>query len=710
MDNKLYPKPNKKFIGLFYTNQWLYTHVNPKPGKTTGLKYWLKNKVGKKPILAKEVDTEILKKVLQKTMQDQGYFHAEVSMQPIVSAYKTKFNYSIFNGGPTIIDTIYYPQSESHLDSLIRNYKKYQVKQNDIYNLADFASDRKAIAEQVRSQGYFDFDEQDLFFVIDTASVSDSIGIYLKVRAPRNDSIHRQYYIRHIDVFTSDNMGAHDSLHWQKEFEYRGLHINHDEEFLRRRILYSSILIDTGQLFSVRRYDATVSRFINMDIFKYVNINYEKSAKDSLDVKVLLTPALDRVFEADIEANTSSRSFLGTAISVGYGNKNLFYKAEKFSIKLSAGAEFQNVNKQTRLNILNASLELRQDLPFVLGNLWAKKIYTAQAPRTYFKINLSSQQWLQYYTLYGVNLAFGYEWQTKHRFNHTLEPVSLNRINILKITPEFEEILNGNPLLRASFDDINILGGNYNLSFRSKRREGQKSYFVYNFFTELNGNTTALYFKIFQANEPKPNEVFNVPFAQFGKGEVEVRHYFDISANSRFATRLNAGIGLAYGNSEVLPYVKQYFVGGPSTLRAFPYRSVGPGNYTSADENQKINPIEQSGDIKLLFNTEYRWTLYKFIKAAIFVDAGNVWLNKDDPARPTGEFKWNRFYEQIALGSGLGLRLDFNFFVLRFDVGVPLYVPYAIENQRWITHFPTSGFNDWQRKYAVYNLAIGYPF
>jgi outer membrane protein assembly factor BamA len=158
-----------------------------------------------------------------------------------------------------------------------------------------------------------------------------------------------------------------------------------------------------------------------------------------------------------------------------------------------------------------------------------------------------------------------------------------------------------------------------------------------------------------------------------------------------------------------MPYVKQSFVGGPNSIRAFEFRSLGPGRYTPSTE-EDANPIEQSGDVKILINFEYRFTMYKFLKAALFADAGNVWLRKDDPDRPNGEFKVNSFYKELALGTGMGIRLDFDFFAIRIDLGIPVYIPYNDDGDRWIHQFPESNFKDWRKANWAWNIAIGYPF
>lgn len=224
------------------------------------------------------------------------------------------------------------------------------------------------------------------------------------------------------------------------------------------------------------------------------------------------------------------------------------------------------------------------------------------------------------------------------------------------------------------------------------------------------GNESFIIAKILNKDKALPYKILNTPFAQYSKLDADLRYYFKPNSFSMLVARFNPGIGISYGNSSVLPYIKQFYMGGPNTIRSFPFRSVGPGRYTTQNEAGGLNPIEQSGDIRLLVNVEYRYNIYKFLKGAVFMDMGNVWLLRNDPNRPDSQFTFSNFYKQMALGSGAGLRLDFNFFVLRADLGIPLYKPFNAANQRWINQFPEQGFKPWLQKNVVLNIAIGYPF
>jgi outer membrane protein insertion porin family len=709
---KIAPKPNSKFLGLFYTKQWLYSKVTPNPDKKKSLKHWMKNKLGEKPILMTDVDNLTMEKIVQKSMQDNGYFNSTVKSEAKLKGKTGKYIYNIENNAPTYINKFSKQNFENQLDTLIEKFdKKLFVKENTIYNLENFTKDRTQLAEYIRRFGYYDFDAEDIFYLIDTAKSGDSIDVQLRIQAPKDDSTHRKYFIRNVDIYTVDDIKTRDdSIPVKEVVEYKDLTIHQDEDFLHKNVYFRNTLIESKQPFSVQKYNYTASRYVNMNLFKYVNIQYDKVASDSLDVDIYLTPTQHQSFEADIEASTSNRSFLGTSVSVSYINNNLYRRAQKLTIKISAGTELQSFNGKAQLNIINTNLEVRQDIPRLIGFKKDRKEKTETSPKTYIKAQINFQKWLQYYTLYSIQLAYGYDWMKNKRIHHTFEPLSINRITILNQTQEFNDLLDNNPLLKKSFENMTIVGGNYTFSINTQKRPEDKSYIFFNASGEIAGNTLYSAFKLFNKNGEQPYKILKSAFSQYAKTEFELRHYWDISKKSRLVTRINTGLGIGYGNSITLPYIKQFFVGGPNTLRAFPFRSVGPGRYTSSVNGGEINPIEQTGDIKLIMNAEYRYTIYKFIRLALFVDAGNVWLLKDDPKRPDGQFKFNNFYQQLALGTGAGLRLDFDFFVVRADLGIPLYKPYVEEGNRWVNEFPENNFKDWRKKNFVWNIAIGYPF
>lgn len=714
IQNKLYPKANKRFLGIFYTKLWVKERVHPNENKSKGFRHWLKNKFSEAPVLVTDIDAGLMKTIVNKTMQDFGYFNTRTQYQIVQKNNKGALVYKIEHGNPQYIDSIIYSSQNPKLDSLIINFKDFKTSENQIYNLSNLQDDRYALAEEIRSQGYFDFDEQDIYFVVDTSLAGDSLNVHFKIKEPKEGGEHRVYYIQ--DVVINSTFNASEILDsgrvYQDTFEYQNYVFKQDYKFIGKRALARNILIEPGSIFSIEDYNYTVERLNNLGIFSYVMVNYQKAGKDSLVVDIQLSPGKHQSFRADIEATTSNRSFLGSSLSFGYNNRNLFHGAENLEVKAAAGTEFQFVNGKAALNILNVDFKVSIGVPRLLSFFSNNKVKSGIPPKTSINIEENYQQWLQYYTLNSLNMSYSYDWRTKKKHHHVLTPLMFNVINLLNTTDEFNTILANNPNLATSFNSSVIFGRSYSFSMNTQKDAKDKSYFSFNGFVESVGNINYLVAIILKKNAPRPYEILNIPFSQYTKFETELKHYWQINNGSSLVSRFGSGIGFAYGNSEVLPYIKQFYMGGPNTIRAFSFRSLGPGSFSSVNESNGgvVNPIEQSGDVKLLANLEYRYDIFKFIKGAFFLDAGNVWLRKEDPNRAGSHFLWNSFYQQIALGTGFGLRLDFDFFAIRADIGIPLHKPYNNDGERWINQFPEQGFKDWRKKNVVWNIAIGYPF
>jgi hemolysin activation/secretion protein len=288
----------------------------------------------------------------------------------------------------------------------------------------------------------------------------------------------------------------------------------------------------------------------------------------------------------------------------------------------------------------------------------------------------------------------------------------------------FENLLKEAPVLANSFENQFIVGTRYSFTLNTqikdnmvqkyKVEEVRHHNFYLNFEADVAGNLLHAVQKQFNRDAEEPYKIFNTPYSQFVRGALDVRHYWDLSGHHRLVTRVTTGIGYAFGNATTMPYIKQFSIGGSNSIRAFPARSIGPGTYdvraamdTTAN---KTRFIDQRADIKIEGNMEYRFDIIKALKGAVFVDAGNIWLMRADSSRAGGEFHRSGFLKQVAVGTGLGLRMDFSFFVLRLDVAFPLRKPYLPENERWVIRDIDFASSRWRSDNLVFNIAIGYPF
>jgi outer membrane protein assembly factor BamA len=277
------------------------------------------------------------------------------------------------------------------------------------------------------------------------------------------------------------------------------------------------------------------------------------------------------------------------------------------------------------------------------------------------------------------------------------------------VTQIYLDSLKNDPTLGKAIDTQFILGSSYNYLYNTlvRRQTGNGIYF--NGLLDLSGNVAGLFTKGTVKKGGKEGRIFGAPFSQYVKVETDFRVYRKVSNSSIWANRIIVGVGLPHGNSLELPFIKQFFVGGNNSLRAFRSRSVGPGTYLSPNIADKGFVPDQSGDIKLELNSELRFKIINVVHGAVFVDAGNVWLFNESQLKPGGKFT-NKFISELAVGTGVGIRFDINILVLRLDVGFPLRKPFLAEKNRWVINLIDLKDKDWRKDNLVFNLAIGYPF
>ena len=299
-------------------------------------------------------------------------------------------------------------------------------------------------------------------------------------------------------------------------------------------------------------------------------------------------------------------------------------------------------------------------------------------------------------------------WKENERKEHVLQMSEITYASPQNVTDLYLQQIASNPTLEKVIEKQLIFGPTYSYTYTNTMQKRKKNTFYYKGSIDLAGNIAGL---ATGANIQKGDtiSIFNVPFSQFIKIENDFRHYYKLGRESQLATRVIAGVGYAYGNSREMPFIKQFFIGGTNSLRAFRARSIGPGSFDGSTTNSNAFLPDQSGDIKLEFNTEYRAQIYGPVKGALFVDAGNIWLLNENSDKPGAKFTKN-FMSELAVGAGAGLRFDFSFLVLRTDFAFPLRKPNLPSGNRWVLDQINFGNGTWRKENLIFNLAIGYPF
>lgn len=703
IQENLYPNANSKLLGIFYFRLWVYFRFQSNHDR--GISKFLYEQFAEEPVYVSDIDRSLSESIVQKSMQDFGYFKSKVSSEIInTKPSKAKVKYEIEVPTITKITSVKRVIEDEAIDSLLSNYKAFWVRKGNRYRTEDFTIERQLIAEYIRSFGYYSFNQQDVIYFVDTSTINQ-VNVQMQLKYPEKDSTYRKYYIRKIDVYPTFTLEQRKTDSILQHKQYKGLSIHEAYRFINEKTLNSNIVMEPGDLFSVEDYNISLNRLINLNIFKYVNIQYKEVGFDSLDVEIQLTPTQYKSIEYDVELSTSDRSILGSSLVGSFNNYNALLRAEKTSISARIGSEVQSVNQNLRFSILNANLEFRHEIPRLLVPFPVKRFRSAIVPKTTFVVKENFQLWTQYFTANTVNLTWEYAWNTDKRGNHILEPAFFNLTNLFSTTSLYDSIVIANPSIGLSYADNFILGTKYTYSYSSPKRH--QNHFSLRASTESSGSIVNS-ISDFMGVEPR---IVQAQISQFVKLDLDYHFTRDFTSKEAFVFRAAVGQVFAYGNSTIAPFTRRYFIGGASTLRGFGFQSIGPGRNTSIQGNSSLaNPIDQAGDIRLLLNAEYRFPIYSVFRGALFMDAGNVWLFEENPDIQGGTFKWDSFYKELAFNSGLGLRLDFSYIVLRGDIGIPFYTPYEMDGNRWIHQNPETGLWNWMGSNLVLSGGIGYPF
>jgi len=708
---KAAPRLNAKFLGLFRMKLWLYTHVK-EPGKEKGFRYWLKYKRGEPPAYYHREECERAALTMEKYLDDNGYFRSDVKMDTVMHGKNAQVRYTVITNGQYFARNISTPDGTDEISRIINdNKRRLLIRPGDPYSLDMLKTQREQFATLVRSEGYYNFNRERIYYYVDTTIGNHLFDIYFRVKAPEDSTQHVKYHINHVTVYPSYAIDDSIPATHYDTLRGKGYTIIQPEVFLKQRALLMNIRLRQGQTFSQRNHANTVNRFLDMGIFKYVNIRYEEKENDSLDVILQLTPANTQDVTGEINLNTATGNFLGIGGGATYTHHNLFKGGELLNLSATVNLETQINSDASFINTLEVVARAELGFPrFML--LFGKnyKIDLPYVPRTKLALTETYQRRVEYYTLNSVTGDFSYDWRKTEKVRHIFTPLSVNNIRMFSVTPDFEEILAENPVLKSSFEDVLIIGNSYSLVYSGRQSGSEKSYGYFRPNLENAGNLLHLINSKTKAGEDKPYTVFGRPYANYIKADGDARYFWKLSRKHSIAARIIAGIAVPLGNSEVIPYMKQFFIGGSTSVRAWRLRTLGPGSYYNTDAEEVDYFPDQTGDIKMEMNLEYRFSIVKFIKGAVFVDAGNIWLMNEDPQRPGGEFEASRFYKEIAIGSGIGIRLDFDFLVVRTDVAMPLRKPSLPDGDRWTFDKLDFGSRDWRRENVIWNIAIGYPF
>lgn len=652
-------------------------------------------KIGEEPVIYDSIQAELSKEDLRRALQNMGYMHAQVDLKTKVKGKKLKAIYTLHPGLPYVINNIDYDIRDKNIETVLRNYSKNTHKSNkgqglragDLFTVKLLDEERERITNILMDSGFYRFHKDYIQYEADSASNSLGVGLTLELLKYRTDNTgpgkpHPRYTIRNI----SYQGGADGYIP------------------LRQKVLENSTAIRAGKPFCASDLQKTYNNFGRMKAVRYTDIRF-RELPDTTLLDVDINVSMDKQRSVSFRPEgTNTAGNLGAAATLTYENRNIFRGAETFSVELRSafeaitGLEGYNDEDYEEYNVEAKLLFPRFIAPFLSRSFRRRSTATSELSLTWDLQNRPEFHRRVFST------AWRYRWATPARHtSYRLDLLDLNYVYMPWISETFkhdylDSVSNRNAILRYNYENLFImktgLGVSYSDGVDVIRANVETAGNILDCFSNLIGS---------KKNKSGQYTFFNIAYAQYVKFDFEYTHLFRFDQHNELALHADCGIAWPYGNSKILPFEKRYFAGGANSLRGWSVRSLGPGKYRGTDG--RIDFINQTGDMKLYLSAEYRTFLFWKLHGAAFLDAGNVWTLRNYAEQPGGQFKIDQFYKQIAMGYGIGLRLNFDYFILRFDMGMKAINPaYESRKEHWAVLNP-----DFKRDFC-FHFAVGMPF
>ncbi len=717
-------KENYKILGFLKFHLFLYNLSSKK--KTDD---WLK-RIGEAPQIYDQTLSNRSEEQLKQYANSKGFYRASVESSMDVNEKKQKaiIKYTLNSGERYTIRKLSYNIKDTAFQRLyFSSSLKDEIKAGDPFDVDLMAKHQQDIVELFRNSGYYYFSKDNIKFVADTTAYLKQALVDLIIRSSRNNQVDSSkvstpYYLNHFyfsilpgnSPVTSarDSSGIFsDTISWNSNTVYQNEQIKYPPSLFDR-----TMQLERGELYSNKAVENAFTAFNRLRQFRFVDIQFQEApfARDTnwLDCYIRLAPLNKQSTSFDIEGTNTSGNF-GVAGNVTYMHRNLFRGAEIFELKFRGAFErLQHLDKGVPdyFNTREFGVESNFMFPKLLGPGNYIHNFERFLPKTVVTLGFNYQKRPEY-TRTISNIKFGYDWKSTEDIRQIWNLLDYNKVRVYEYDPNFIDGIQ-DLYIRSSFTDHLIFAMNYALVYNNQRLNTLKNYTYVRYNIESSGNLLWALSEVLSRDKFKETDslgvvtaeyykAFNTRFAQYVKSDIEISHSHVLDDYSSLVGRVFLGIGVPYGNFGVLPFEKKYFTGGANGIRAWPVRSLGPGSFKASPEDYP----NQTADIKLEANFEYRFNLIKFIDGALFLDAGNIWAIDKKDNREGALFKFNSFYKQIALGTGTGLRFDLTYFIFRLDLGMKLRDPSTTEHNGWIVGSRALTNNDFNLTFA-----IGYPF
>jgi len=727
MGQNVTPDPNTTILGM-RPGLW-FVYIAGEPEKPKGLKHFIKNKLGQAPVYLSDVNPERTTNLIEGHLINAGFFHTRAEHEVITKKKTASVKYTAFVQAPYTLRNITYPKEDTLFQDIDSIKANSELAKGQRYNLDRLQSELDRIERSLENFGYFYFDDRHLIFEADSTVGERQVDLQLMLEEDVPRKATTVYKVGTVTVLP-DYILTRDSLSRRPDtLMINGYYYVDRLGNYKPEIITKVINLKEGEIYRRIDREYTLSHLMSLGSFKFVDIEFRQDPIDStkLNTKIYLTPYHKKSIRAELQATSKSNNFVGPGLEIRFTNRNFLGGSERFDVTVNTGYEVQISRTVGQpLNAFELGAESTLSIPRFVTPFEIYYPNRKFLPSTDIAVGFRLQQRVGFFRLNSFNTRYGFTWKENTLKSHEFFPVDINFMQLGKTSPEFDRLISRNPFLERSLENQFILGARYSYTLNTQideQRESQftelefkRSQFYLTSRIETSGNLAHLLrggqFKS-STEQDSSFRIFGASYAQYVRGEIDFRHYFRFSETNQLASRINLGTGYAYGNSFTMPYIRQFSTGGSNSVRAFPARSIGPGTYDVREDQTTENSVlflDQRGDIKFEANIEYRADITKVFKTAVFADAGNIWLWTEDQDRPGSEFKAENLFNELAVGTGVGLRLDFNFFLLRFDLAFPVRKPYRPNGERWVFNEIDLGNSDWRRENLILNIAIGYPF
>ncbi|MEX2597418.1 MAG: BamA/TamA family outer membrane protein [Salibacteraceae bacterium] len=745
----------RKIAGIvpFHISVWNWASQRNQDRK---LWAYLTNTVGEAPTIYEPILLEKTKDQMIKTLRNMGYFDARVRAFALLDDKTAEQHFYVYTGDPYLIRKVSYAFEDTALIKEFKEGVKTELRPGTRFDAAVFEQERDRLTKTMKNLGYYTFDKIHVIFDVDTHLQGHRFDVSVRLRNLREENeingkdtiverSHEKHFI-HTVTINENYTKKGNSQRLLDTLSFRNsTYLYYEQPFIRPLRISRNLYVNKGDQYSLARTNYTYDRLSALNNFRFINLEYNRSQLDSsvalIDLNINLTKSAKQAFS--IETTGTNRSGnLGVSAGVNYKNRNLFRGAEQLNWRIYGGLESQRTNSTSadRENqvIRNVSIfntyefgtQVTLTIPDLLFRSPKSQATWFREPKTNISVSLDRQA-RPLYERNLVNTNYQYTFRIRPKDQLTIAPIDLSVIGLIK-EPEFEKQLQStnNSLLINSYNDHIIASGRVSYAFTTQDVNEKKNFYYYRLNFESAGNALRGLSKPLKLDYDESRNSYlinNIAFAQYVKLDANFTQYLNLTKGTQFVYRFFGGIGLSLDNLNTLPFERSFFGGGSNGIRAWRARALGPGSLSDT----ATYGIDQVGESQIEINFEYRFKIIDQLEGALFTDIGNIWINSFDPQRKGANFEIDRFYKEIAIAPGAGIRLNFGFFILRFDLGLKFKDPGLPEGERWlfqpktITNQSRREANDsresrdldrleeWDQNYRpdfTFNLGIGYPF